>query len=297
MFGKKKEADKLSQYEDPIGGFSSRDLRLATWYVRHKDQLRAIFVIFFILVDIALVGYGFWGWAEYAIVGYRQDQVMLANQIVEIEDYRSQQVRYAARDIQYASPEMYENGTDRYDFVIDAQNPNDAWVAYVTYQFVYSSGATESQTVAIMPGSRQPLVSVGVSSSVRPGAVRFEQLDVRWRSINPHVVPDPAEYLGLRNTFSHGEVTFFFASDDNTGGHRVIFDVTNESVFSYWAPQFLVELRDGKKREGVILVTLDEFGAEETETVNIQLFAEQVFVSDVVLYPLVDFFDAGEYMN
>lgn len=297
MFGKKKEADKLSQYEDPIGGFSSRDLRLATWYVRHKDQLRAIFVIFFILVDIALVGYGFWGWAEYAIVGYRQDQVMLANQIVEIEDYRSQQVRYAARDIQYASPEMYENGTDRYDFVIDAQNPNDAWVAYVTYQFVYSSGATESQTVAIMPGSRQPLVSLGVSSSVRPGAVRFEQLDVRWRSINPHVVPDPAEYLGLRNTFSHGEVTFFFASDDNTGGHRVIFDVTNESVFSYWAPQFLVELRDGKKREGVILVTLDEFGAEETETVNIQLFAEQVFVSDVVLYPLVDFFDAGEYMN
>ncbi len=294
---KKKENDTLSRYEDPIGGFSSRDLRLATWYVRHKDQLRAIFVICFVIVDVALVGYGFWGWAEYAIIGYRQDQTMLANQIVEVENYTIQQSRYSARDIQFAAPEMYESGIDRYDFVIDAQNPNQTWVAYITYRFVYSSGATETQVVALMPGTRRPLVALGVGSSVTPSAVRFQPINISWKRINAHDVADPADFLAKRNNFVPGEVEFFFASDDDTGGHRIVFDVTNDSVFSYWAPQFLVEFRDGNKREGITLVTIDEFSAEATETVNIQVFSENLFVSDVVLHPTVDFFDAGEYMN
>ncbi len=296
MFKNKKD-DKLSRYEDPIGGFSSRDLRLATWYVRHKDKLRALFVICFIIFDVALIGYGFWGWAEYAILGYRQDQVMLANQVAEVEDYASQQSRYGARELQFASPEVYESGNDRYTFVMDVQNSNEQWMAEVTYQFLYSGGATDPQVMAVMPGVRQPLAVFGATASSRPSNVRFQPLDISWTSIDPHVVKDPVEYLAKRNNFVVEDVSFFFASDDDTGGHRISFDVTNDSVFSYWAPQFFVELRDIDSREGVVFVIIDEFEAGQTKHVQLQSFVDDIYVSDIVLHPTLNFFDLGEYMN
>jgi hypothetical protein len=296
MFRKKKD-DKLSQYEEPIGGFSSKDLRLATWYVKHKDQLRAIFVICFFILDVALIGYGFWGWAEYAILGYRQDHVMHANQVVEVEDYTVQHVRYAARDLQFASPEMYESGINRYDFVMDVQNSNEKWVAEITYQFVFGGGMTESKTMTVMPGVRQPLAVFGVQSAITPSGVRFQPLHIKWKSVDPHIVSDPTNYLAKRNNFVIGDVEFSFSSDEDTGGHQVVFDVTNDTVFSYWSPQFLVEFRDGDKREGLFFITIDEFESGQTSIVQIQSFAENLYVSNVVLHPLINFFDASEYMQ
>lgn len=294
---KKKAEDKLSQYEDPIGGFSSRDLRLATWYVKHKEQLRAVGIACLVIFDIALITFGFWGWAEYAIIGYRQDRQMLANQIFEVENYAAQQARYGARELQFGTTAVYQSGTDRYDFVVDVENSNTRWVADITYQFSYNGGVTDEQTMTLMPGARQPLVVFGVESVGTPSALRFQPLSISWRSIDPHIVPDPAAYLTKRNVFVPGDVSFFFANDADTGGHRIMFSVLNNSVFSYWEPQFIVELRDGDIRQGLLLVTLDEFRAGEIRTVDLQSFATNLFVSDIVLHPLIHFFDANEYME
>lgn len=295
MSSKKKKKEKFLEYEDPIGGFSNRDLLLARWYVQHRERLRAIFVIIFFIVDAILIGYGFWGWSTYAIFGYKQDQYMLSMQIAEIEDYASQRARYSARDLQFATPEIYKSEYNRFDFVIDVQNSNERWVAQITYQFFYNGGVTEQRTLYIMPGVRQPLAVLGVNSSVTPSGVRFQPIDIRWTRINSHMIRDIVDYMSKRNNFVISDVTFVYATEDDTGGNQIIFDITNNSVFNFWYPQFLVELRDGDKREGLILVSIDEFMAGQTEYVKFQSFVEDIYVSGAVLHPVINFFDDNEY--
>ena len=297
MFGKNKTKNTLSQYVDPVGGFSNRDLRLGTWYVQHKDRLRAFFVLCFMLFDIALLGYGCWGWVEYAVVGYGQDQRMFAGQIAEFEDYSLQQRRYMARPLQFSAPTVFQSGEGVYDFVIDVENTNDRWLARVRYQFSYGGGVTTEQELVVMPGVRQPLAVLGVSLGVRPSAVRFHVVSVSWSRIDPHLVFDVPAYLTERHIFSVSSTTFSYAAEQGTAGNGVMFMVTNDSVFSYWSPQFLVEFRDGEKREGVMLVTLGEFLAGQTQQIQLQSFMDNIFVSSVMVYPLVHFFDAGEYIN
>ncbi len=129
---KKKGVDNLSRYKDPNGGFSARDLRLATWYVAHKDQLRAIFVICFSLFDAVLIGYGFWGWGMYATVGYREDQIMYAQQTTEFQNYAAMHAQYGAKQLQFSSTEVFDGGNDIYDFATDVQNSNATWLAFIT---------------------------------------------------------------------------------------------------------------------------------------------------------------------
>jgi hypothetical protein len=297
MFGKKKQPDLLSRYEDPTGGFSSRDLRVATWYVRHKDQVRALCIITFSLFDAVLIGYGLWGWGMYATVGYTQDRNMYVQQTYEFPNYEALHAQYGARPLQFASVDVYASGNERYDFAVDVQNSNIGWVAFVTYQFLYAGGETEVRTVPIMPGVRQPLVSIGTKTNGLPSTVRFSPVSIAWKHVNRHDVSDVQDFLAKRNSVTVSDVTFVSAGETGAGGHQITFDLQNSTVFSFWSGQYVVEFRDLDRRTGVAQLILDQFEAGSVERVDLRSFAPTLSVSDVIAHPQINFFDQTEYMN
>ena len=297
MFGKKKESDALDRYEDPLSGFSSTDLKRGIWYVEHRDLLKRIFMTCFIFFDIGFLGYGLWGWGSYMIVGYTQDKQNEAQSVAGFQNYAVQQARYEASDVQFGVPEVFQSADDVYDFVIDVDNPNERWVARVRYQFTYSGGMTEEREAILMPGVHQPMVVFGVGAVTRPSSVRFQPLSVEWRSIDPHAVFDIKGYLEKRNQFEVSDVSFTRAADADIGGDRLTFTLSNNSVFRYWTPQFFVELKDGQKRQGIALVTIDQLLEQSVRPVDIRLFGSNLFVTDVTLYLTINFFDQGAFME
>jgi len=297
MFGKKKEPTALDRYEDPLSGFSSTDLKRGIWYVEHRELLKKIFMISFILFDVGFLGYALWGWGSYMIVGYTQDKQNEARSVAGFQNYAVQQTRYEASDLTFALPEVFQSADDVYDFVIDVDNPNERWVARVRYQFTYNGGVTEEREAILMPGVHQPIVVFGVHEVTRPSAVRFQPLSIEWRSIDPHVVFDIQDYLEKRNQFAVSDVSFTRAGDADIGGDRVTFTLANTSVFSYWDPQFFVELKDGQKRQGIAQVTIDQLLKQSVRPVDIRLFGPNLFVTDVTLYPTINFFDQDVFME
>ncbi|PIR76308.1 MAG: hypothetical protein COU32_02825 [Candidatus Magasanikbacteria bacterium CG10_big_fil_rev_8_21_14_0_10_42_10] len=297
MFGKEKKEDILKRYEDPISGFSSQDLKRGIWYVQHRDQIKKIGIACFILFDVLFFGYGFWGWTSYLLIDYTHDRENDVALVAGFQNYALQHVRYEATPLQFGTPTVYKSGDQKYDLVIDVDNPNKRWVARVRYQFSFNGGMTEEKELIIMPGAHQLLPILGVDASTLPSGIRFQPLSIDWRSIDPHLVYDVADYIGKRNQFIVNDVTFTSAGDADISGDRVTFTVTNASVFNYWSPQFFAELKDGPKREGVVLITLDQSNAGDVIPVDIRLFGGNMFVTDVTLYPLFNFFDQQEFMN
>ena len=297
MFGKKKKDNPLARYEDPIGGFSSRDLRIATWYISHKEKIQAILVLTFGSIAFVLFLYGVGMWIFYASVGYPQDVQTLEQLPYEFQNYEAQHVRYGAKIVTYGTLQIFQSGTDVYDFVIDATNPNEQWIAEVSYFFQYTGGQTAVEYLTLLPQTTQPLSVLGHTLSGQPRNSTFHVEQVTWKRIDPHVISDVPEYLSSRNIFTVQDVLFDDGGQDVFGGHRLDFTVTNNSLFSYWSPSFYVSLQDGERRVGVARIQIDQFMTSTTVPIQLRIFRDDFFADSVRLYPLINFFDQDEFME
>lgn len=297
MFGKKKKDNPLARYEDPIGGFSSRDLRIATWYISHKEKIQAILVLTFGSIALVLFLYGVGMWIFYASVGYPQDVQTLEQLPYEFQNYEAQHVRYGAKIVTYGTLQIFQSGTDVYDFVIDATNPNEQWIAEVSYFFQYTGGQTAVEYLTLLPQTTQPLSVLGHTLSGQPRNSTFHVEQVTWKRIDPHVISDVPEYLSSRNIFTVQDVLFDDGGQDVFGGHRLDFTVTNNSLFSYWSPSFYVSLQDGERRVGGARIQIDQFMTSTTVPIQLRIFRDDFFADSVRLYPLINFFDQDEFME
>ncbi len=297
MFDKKEtKKDPLAGYKDTITDFTNQELKAATWFVVHKEVLQKIGLWSLIVFDVLFLGYGLIGWGSYAIVGYTNDRNMLSNELVQTQNYKALQPRYRAQRLQFSSPTVFENGEGNYLFATDVENNNDSWIAHVTYAYEHADGSTDVETVQIMPHSRVPLVQGQGTLTRRPATVRFLPKDISWERIDPHTIPKVDAYLEERNAFRIENMSFSSAGKQGVDAARMTFDLTNQSVFSYWSPLFVAELLDGVTRVGVIPFAEDQFLAGETRTVDLRSFSSELFVSDIVIHPLVNFFDEGVYI-
>jgi len=236
-------------------------------------------------------------WIFYASVGYPQDVQTLEQLPYEFQNYEAQHVRYGAKIVTYGTLQIFQSGTDVYDFVIDATNPNEQWIAEVSYFFQYTGGQTAVEYLTLLPQTTQPLSVLGHTLSGQPRNSTFHVEQVTWKRIDPHVISDVPEYLSSRNIFTVQDVLFDDGGQDVFGGHRLDFTVTNNSLFSYWSPSFYVSLQDGERRVGVARIQIDQFMTSTTVPIQLRIFRDDFFADSVRLYPLINFFDQDEFME
>lgn len=286
------------RYEDPTGTLSSRDLVMAQWFVRNRARLSRAFVIFLIVVNAMLYSIFFWKIGAYAIFGYTEDRHMEAFQAQTFPNYRVLQQRYRANDVVIGRPVVYPSSLHRSDFVVDVENPNSRFAADITYFFSYAGGKkTELHTAHILPGSSRPIGVFGVETDGFPSSVDITIEDISWQRISPHAIADVPSYMADHLDFSAGDITFVPASPvDGLASHRLAFDVTNNTAYSYWEPVFYVVLLQGNAEVGVVPITVDQFLAGSTRTIDIRLERPSVSVTGVMLFPAINILDEASFM-
>lgn len=291
-----KQKSPLSRYTDPTGELSNRQLAFGAWYVNHKERMRAIFIGTLFACDAALMLFSLWGWGSYFLFGMEKDRTLAEMQIKNAPDYARVHPKIEARSIQFKTPAIYRSGPDRYDAVIDAVNPNDRWVAQVSYRFRFSNGETGLEETVLLPQEARPIASFGYQASGFPSGGQIVIEHVAWRKLNPHAIPNIEEYIADRKNFTFDSFSFIGATAE-VPTHRILFTIANNTIYSYWMPGFYVELLDGDLRKGLLFVSLPQFRAGETQSVDIRSFADNLFVDNIRLHPLVNVFDAGEFMR
>jgi hypothetical protein len=289
---------KFERYEDPTGEFSNRSLKLAEWYLRHKILLKKIGVTTLVLWSVVTLGYSVGYFGYYMAVGYSQDQLMYARQTIEFQDYTVLQPLYKPQEIQIKKVSVFNSAKNKYDFVAKAFNPNERWVAYINFHFVYRGGQTVESRAVLLPGEERPLIFFGEELDYSPGGAELVFVNVEWKNVNKHTINDVQSFVQARKRFEFDNFEFIRA--DRTEGifaSRVKFDLYNNSAYSFWQPEFFVELLSDKKVVGYLYFVEDKFRNGDERNVDIISMFDSTSITNIKIHSITNVFSLSEYMD
>ncbi len=294
--GKKKSGTET--YEDPIGEFGVKELKIATWYVKNRRLLQKIATGALVAWCAATVSFSVYAWGKYLIFDYFEDREMLARQVIEFPNYTAIQPLYSARNLQFGTTEVFASAAQSYDFVTDVRNPNNRWVAQLNYRYTYTGGQTDALKTVILPNSERPVAFLGHELLNYPTYAKLEVIGVEWRNINPRAVEDVIAHKRERLNFRWENFDFTRAGGQSgLSAHRIQFDLYNDSAYSYWEPDFYVELLDNGRRTGLVYLTVTAFRSGDTRELDLRSLIENLEADSVNLIPLINIYDSYEYME
>lgn len=290
-----KPPSKLSQYIDPTGELSNKDLAFSGWFVRNRIALRKI-TIGVLLAWIVIGGlYSILVLGSYLFSGFWRDRDARLETLQGFENYSQIQQNYAAQNLLIDSVKIFQTG-EMYDFVAVAQNPNQDFVARLKYKYVFDGGETPAKVVTVLPQKKFPLTIYGFESQIYPAGARLVIEDTRWRRIDPHVISSVESYVGTRLNFLVENVLIERNSIGGALPPRVTFDIKNDTAYSYYEARFALVLLSGGSIEGVIPVSIKNFRLGQTFPVDIRPVFDIGGIDDIELIPLMDVFDPNEFL-
>jgi hypothetical protein len=290
--------DKASEYQAAGGDtLSYQALKFATWYVGHKNLLKKIGVGLLIFWCVVSVAYSGLRWAEYYIFGYWDDLEMVERQVAEVQNYEALRPLYAAQDLRFDRVQTFSAPGDKYDFVTMVQNPNERWLARVSFKYTFSGDETEVRNALLLPGASGVFAVLGHETTAFPRQVSLQVVDIDWDKIDAHQIQNVPAYVNERSMFSLGSVQFTRANRGGLPTSRLQFFLTNDSAYSFWQPLFYVLLLNGTRTEGVVTVTLDNFLSGEERAVDLRFLDTSLSISDVRVIPAVNVFEKSVFID
>ena len=286
---------KLSQYVDPTGEFTNKDMARSAWFVSHKILLRKI-LIGILLTWIVVAGiYALIILGAYLFSGYWTDRDIRIQTLEQFQDYSKSEAAYAAQALQINDTKVFQTG-ENYDFYALAVNQNSSFIARVKYKYVFEGGETPSKVVTLDPGKKIPLTVYGFQSANYPVGAKLVIEDTRWRKINPHSIADIKGYMATRSNFGIGALSI----EHNVAGAavppRITFDIQNNTAYSYYEGRFALTLLGGGSVQAVIPLSIKNFRAGENFPLDIRPAFDISGIDDIEVIPLMDVFDSNEFL-
>lgn len=291
------EKNKLAQYVDTTGELSSGQLKLSSWYLRHKILLQQIGTGILTGFCVAVGGFSLFSWGKYLIVDYWQDQKTLVGQTQQFQNYTLLQNIYKAKEIEVTETRVFNSSQDMYDFFAIAVNPNERWIAHIDYHFTYPNGETKMYRSTLLPGSKRPLAVFGQESESYPSQVQFVLDHVTWESINPHKISDVGLYMKERLIFNFDDFVFSPPSKTGIDFPAISLNVYNDSAYSFWDAVFYVELLNNNQTVGYIYFSVPNFKSLEKRVIDLRYFGDNLTVTDIKIIPVVNIFDRNIFIN
>ncbi|MFH1287031.1 MAG: hypothetical protein ABII02_04780 [Candidatus Magasanikbacteria bacterium] len=296
--GTEKKLNGFKKYKDPTGEFTNAQLSTSTWFVKNRELLKRIGLGIIIAWCTVTVVYSMILWGKYFIFDYQKDQALYRSQVLGFTNYESIHALYEAVPIETLRPQVFEAAPGKYDFVTDVINSNERWVAKITYKHVHSRGETQPEETILLPLTRRPVVSFGASVDGTPSGAQLLILDTTWFKINAHVVPAVGPYMAERLDFFTEFIGFFPArASEGSSSHGIDLDLINETAYSYWQPQFYIELFNNQRRVGVLPLIIEQFRAGDELGLGLRSLAPDLSVSEIAVHPIINVFDSSEFMD
>ncbi len=268
--------------------FTNNDIQLAGFFVRSKPILYRVGVWGTLIVEIILILIGVWYWLQY-IGQSRVEGIVATRTFVEQGIARTflYHVDSSPKSLKVEGVKVFESGDAETSYIALVENPNDQWIAHVTFNFT-GTEKTSSRTMTVLPHERRVL-SV-YESKVKMSSVQLVYDTIQWEKINPHVVFDRAKFMS-----EHLQITIdtpkYVNADALVTTDRLSFAITNQSSFSYFDVQATAILYFNNDIIGVEEVTVAPFTSGHTENVEIHTKARGILPTKIEVLSHINIFD------
>lgn len=272
--------------EQRIGSFTQGELQIASWWVRHRLELRRFGYGFVITICVLFWGYAIIGLLDAYVISYPREsrltrQVAINQQLLaELEGDRPQQVNLS--DVS-----VLNSTADRLDLSVEVVNPNPQWWGEFTYRFTISGEDTPLRKGYVLPSGKQVLSELGYKPQSRGGRNATISIDaVRWHRVDP--VLTNGDYPSFyKNRFQVQAERVRYDTDISFNGKRVgqtSFTLVNSGAYGFWEVELFVRLyrggtvssiqavkaqrvRPGEKREMQLIWPDNLTGVTKTEVI------------------------------
>lgn len=284
---------------EEAGGQFEKQYKRRVWWVEHRDQLKRIGLLCWIIFDTILIVGALWVFVDSFLLKYDQEQRAVASMaLLGQSELRNFSITSSARSFIPGKPSVFPLGDSRYDLFSYLNNPNEDWYANFSYHFVVGGEDTDTRNGFILPLEEKPISLLAYETEKRPTSVEVVIDAIEWQRVNSHEIPDyllwSSERLGFE--ISDTSVTRDLQLDNKKVG-RISFTVKNNSAYSYWQPIFHIILTRGNTSVGITTVSLSQFEAGETREVDVNWFDNLPAVSKVEVIPEVNIFDPEVFMS
>jgi hypothetical protein len=277
---------------------SEKRLKWGYWWVTHRLRAKTAFT-----VALAVVAFGFFGYATYGFadwffgsgVGERANLAELTRTTI---DYGAFHEADAPQPLAVGVTQMFVGSSGSYDFVVDAVNPNAAWVARFDYHFEFAGGRTAARRSFVLPGDRAWLDALGTRTEGSPSGATLRIENLTWQRVDTHDTrPDYAIWSASRLGIGAVDAKFLHPTpDDPLSTSRAAFTLVNDTAFSYRRVSLVVTLWSGSAMLGVSRVTVSDLRAGGRRGVEAVWLGDVPGVTRIEVKPDLDVFDPGIYL-
>jgi len=194
---------------------------------------------------------------------------------------------------------LFDSGTKAgwKDMIAPIENPNERWIASVTYHFEDGENITPEETAAVLPGAATYLGVLGYIASTTVSAPELVISATEWKTASARRVPDPALYMEQRLDFNVGEPVIVKpgTGKEDVKGYQIAFDITNATAYSYWSVPLWILLYHNSTQVGIEQAVLEPFLAGETKKVDVRSLLTNRSINKVEVIPRLNVFDEGVY--
>lgn len=275
-----------------IGGVTESELRWSDWWVNHRDQVRKAAIGVFIAVDVALLGFGLWGFADWlALGGLKEEQAI--RQMTGPNYARFGGV--GLQEVQVGAPFVLPGGVDKVDILAPIENPNTLFWAEVEYHFVIGGVEQSSLRTFVLPGQAKYLVHLGAPAASGSGVEL--KIDRRlWHRAGTFGADSLQSVYDTRLDV-RGENPVFVPADPlaTTPVSSAKFTLANHTAFGYYDVDLLVLLYRGDSIVGVGKVSVDRIAAGEKRPMELFWYQLLPQVTKVEVVPDINIYDESVY--
>lgn len=285
----------FEQYKDPTGDYSNSSLKLASWYIEKKEFLNKILIFILLVWNIFSISFGIYGFSRYFfydvyIINKNIDQMILEG--VKFENVRN---LLSPIELVFKDNKIFNSATDKYDFATKIFNPNEKWLAEVSYRFIFANGQTEIVNDFILPKEEKYLIAYGYNSSSRPNNFKIEILKIKWSRISSHKIPNVSEFSNQRLQFVVSDFKYLNISD--TGNNFLQFFISNDSIFAFREVKFNVLFYANNNLVGISPIFVNNFLSKERKKIELTTVSNIGSIDDIKIETILNIFDNKNYLS
>ncbi len=287
-------ADKETNSFESAGAATEQELRWSQWWVDHRERVKNAGLAAFAVVDVLLVGFGFWGFVDWLAFGGLREEQMIRQ--MASSDY-GQFPSLTLEELRVGAPIVLSGGVGKIDLLTSVENRNGGFWAELEYRYVIGGEELPLRKAFVLPGETKFVSELGASSGF--GASAEFRIERRlWHRVDLQGARSASEFAEARLAI-RAENPVYAPSDPlaTTPVSRAAFTLVNSSAFGYYDVNLLVLLYRGDAVVGVNRASLDVLAAGERK--NMEIFWYQLLpqVTKVEVVPDLNIYDPYAYRS
>ncbi|MDP3793855.1 MAG: hypothetical protein Q8R07_03830, partial [Candidatus Uhrbacteria bacterium] len=189
-------------------GMTEEELKLASWWVRHRPGLHRLGYGTLIVLNIVFWSFILWSVLDTYVISYPRES-RITQTIVQHGLNPEGLQSSAPQSIQTSEVLAFSSTENRQDFLILATNPNSNWWVDFTYRFMVDGEPTPARRGYLLPQSQRYLTELGWKGKGAGRSGQFQVSDMAWHRLKPELVErNYSSFLAKRSQITFDAIAY-----------------------------------------------------------------------------------------